>query len=148
MAERYGRDLRRGAVAAFVIVFPMFVAERIIVTMVVIVDVHGVTVVTISDGQRFQRIVMFVVKRVTGVHRMRRLIPLSVVVVVVIIQYGNRLKNFGRNEELLLFKIFCAFVQLWRHHSRRSIFRWRWYSMKQPETRIDTIRRHEWAKKN
>lgn len=60
MVERYGRDLRRRAFAAFVVVFSMFVVATIIMVtvirtvavlvMIVIVNVHGMTVVTISEG--------------------------------------------------------------------------------------------------
>jgi hypothetical protein len=135
MAERYGCDLRGGAFAAFVIVFPMFVVVTIIMAMVimivavlvVVVNVYGMTVMTIAKGQRFQRFVVFIVVGVARVHRMKGSIPLSV---IILIRYRNRLRNFGRDEELLLFKILSTFVQLWRHRSRRSVFRWRWYPMK------------------
>ena len=73
---------------------------------------------------------MLVVMRVAGVHRMEGLIPLSVIVVI---RYRNRLRNFSGDEKLLLFKILSSFKQLRRHRSRLSVFRRRWYSMKQPE---------------
>lgn len=47
MMERYGRDLRRGAFAAFVIVFPMFVT---VLAMVMVLDVYRMAVMTISEG--------------------------------------------------------------------------------------------------
>ena len=73
---------------------------------------------------------MFVVVGVIGVHRMERLVPL---LVIVVLRHGNRLGNFGRDEELLLFEIFPSFVQFWRHRSWHSVFRWRRYPMQQPK---------------
>lgn len=74
---------------------------------------------------------MFLVVGVTGVDRMEGRVPLSKILVI---RHGDRLRNFGRDEELLLFKILSAFVQLWRHRSRYPVFGWRWYPMQQPKT--------------
>jgi hypothetical protein len=66
-----------------------------------------------------------------GVGGMEGLVPLRILTIV---RYGDWLRDFGRDEELLLFKILCTFVQLWGYRSGLPVLRWGWYPMKQSKT--------------
>ena len=102
----------------------MFVVVAIV--MVMIVNVYGMTMMTIPIERRFQRIIVFFVMGVTRVYGIKGPIPL---LIVIILWYGHRLRNFSRDEELLLLKFLHAFVQFWRHRSRLSVLGGRWYPM-------------------
>ena len=110
----------------------MFVVVAVIVVVVVVVlNVYGMAMVTVLVKRRLQNIVVFMVVGVTGVCGMEGPIP---ILVVIVLWYGHRLRDFSRNEELLLLEVLC-FVQLWGYRSRLSVLRRRWDPMEQSETK-------------
>ena len=84
----------------------MFVVV-VIMVVIMIVNLYGVPMMSVPAECRFQKITVFPVMRATRVCGMDGLIPL---LIVINLWYGHRLRNFSRDEELLLLKVLYAFV--------------------------------------
>jgi hypothetical protein len=115
----------------FVVVAVIVVVVIVVVVIVVMVlDVYGMAMVTVLVKRRLQKIVVFMVVGVTGVCGMEGPIP---ILVLIVLRYGHRLRDFSGNEELLFLEVLCL-VQLWGYRSWLSVLGRRWDPMEQSET--------------